>query len=378
MNAWRWMGVFVLAAGLSVFGLTAVGQNTTKTTTKKATATTTKKAAAATTAATTKKSTAATTKKTEVPPGPEGNLAPKAFAGEKPFYQTLKTTTTQNMNVAGMKHEQTQNQTFYFMWTPKEKKSGQYTVVQKILGVKMDIDIAGNKISYDSTAGEKQAKNPMSEFFKQLVGQEFTLTISNKGKDGRYVVDKVEGVDALVKKLGKVNQSMVPLLNQILNEDTVKQMAEPMLGVIPPGGAIPKDKSWKTDSKLNMGPIGSYDTTNTYTADEKAKKDNELPIKVKTVLVYTKPMANQKQTLPFKIKDASLKSVDPPNDAVNTIWYNTEKGRVDKADLTVKLEGTITIDISNMETVVNLDQTQHSVLTTTDQPPAELKSSKKG
>jgi hypothetical protein len=369
MNAWRWIGVFALMVGATVFGLNAAGQGTTKkATTKKGTEATEKKAGGTTAKKDTTKT--ETTKKAETPPGPVGPLAPKAFEGKTPFFQKLETTTTQNMEVQGMKHEQTQKQTFYFQWTPKEKKDNCYVVVQKILGVKMDIDIAGNKISYDSTAGEKQPKNPMSEFFRQLIGQEFTLTICPEGNG--YKVKSVKGVDGLVAKLGKVNQSMVPLLNKILNEETVKQMAEPMLGVIPPGGTVPTSGVWKSVSTLNMGPIGSYTTTNTYTADTKAEKDKVLPIKVKTDLEYTKPMAGEK-SLPFQIKDATLKSDEPPQGAVNTIWYNEDKGRVDKADLTVKLKGTLTIAIANMDTVVNLDQVQHSILTTSDQQPAELK-----
>ena len=113
------------------------------------------------------------------------------FEKGKPFYQEMTTETNQTMTIQGNKVENQQKQTFYFSWTPKEKKDDSYTVVQKILGVKMDIDIAGNKISYDSTAAQ-QPKNPMSEFFKQLVNSEFTITI---GKSTYYVTS-----DTKIKK----------------------------------------------------------------------------------------------------------------------------------------------------------------------------------
>src|SRR5262245_24879627 len=76
------------------------------------------------------------------------------FTKDKPFYQTMTTSTTQNMTVTGTKVEQKQEQTFYFMFTPtkidKDKKT--VTLEQKIIGLKMNIDIGGSKLSYDSTA----------------------------------------------------------------------------------------------------------------------------------------------------------------------------------------------------------------------------------
>src|SRR5215467_3756229 len=85
--------------------------------------------------------------------GQEANLVWK-FADEKgkpiaPFYQTMTTTTTQNMTVTGTKVEQKQDQTFYFMWTPTkiDKEKNTVTLEQKIIGLKMNIDIGGSKIT---------------------------------------------------------------------------------------------------------------------------------------------------------------------------------------------------------------------------------------
>src|SRR4051812_18992612 len=101
--------------------------------------------------------------------GDEGKLEFKAFnAGAQPFYQELETETVQNMKVMGQEVTQKQNQTFYIQWTPKtEKDAKDWTVQEKIVGVKMNIDIGGNKIAYDST-DEKQSANPMSDFFNAL------------------------------------------------------------------------------------------------------------------------------------------------------------------------------------------------------------------
>jgi hypothetical protein len=296
--------------------------------------------------------------------GEKVELTFKAFEGKEPFYQEMNTVTSQHMTVMGMKHQQEQNQTFYFSWTPDPAKSkdGKYVVTQKILGIKMNIDIGGNKIAYNSLDKE-QPKNPMSEFFKALIGAEFTITIG-KDKEGKLNVEKVEGVSALVNKLKAVNPQMEGLLNEILTDDSIKQMAQPMLNVVPPRPVAPKD-SWESSDKLAMGPIGTYVTKNKYTYEGPAEGKGMAQIKVETSLDYQTP-ADTKKGLPFKILPGStLKS----KDSVGTVLFNTAAGRVESADMNVKLEGTLKIEIANMETTVELNQTQVTKLKTMDKNP---------
>jgi hypothetical protein len=377
MNGWRWIGVFLLAAGLMTYGLTSSAQDkkgdTTKKETSKDTAKETKKETAKETKKETAKETTKETKKEEKTPetGKQGEILPKAFEGvadakeneKRVFYQELKTVTNQEMTVMeNIKHKQVQDQTFWFSWTPKEKtKEGDLVVVQKILGVNMDIDIAGNKISFRST-DPQQPKNPMSEFFKALIGTEFELTIG-KEKD-RFVVKSVKGVDALVERLGKVNNAMVPLLKRILTPETIKQMAEPMLGVVPPGGDPGKGTWSPPPSELDMGPIGKYVTKNKYTSEGLVKdgdRKGDLKIKVSTDLTYSAP-TDQGGGLPFKIVSAQLAS----KDSGGTIYWDVAKGRVAAADMNIQLDGTLNIEIANMKTGVTLHQTQSTKLKTGD------------
>jgi Family of unknown function (DUF6263) len=297
--------------------------------------------------------------------GEKVELTFKAFEGKEPFFQEINTVTSQNMTVMGMKHQQEQNQTFYFSWTPDPAKSkdGKFVVTQKILGIKMNIDIGGNKIAFNSLDKE-QPKNPMSEFFKALIGTEFTLTIGKDSK-GKLTVEKVEGVTALVNKLKVVNPQMEGLLNKILKEESIKQMAQPMLSVVPGRPVAPND-SWDSAEKLSMGPIGTYVTTNKYTYEGPAKEKGMAQIKVKTSLKYETPAETEKG-LPFKILPGStLKSSD---DSGGTVLFNTVAGRVESADMNVKLEGTLKIEIANMDTTVELNQTQVTKLKTMDKNP---------
>jgi len=280
----------------------------------------------------------------------------------KEFFQTLTTETTQKMKVMGMEVTQDQKQTFYIQWIPKKKDDkGNWVVVQKIKGVKMDIDIGGNKISYDSTA-PAQPQNPMTDFFKALLDLELTFAINSK-----LEVVKIDGNEAFITKLSKTNPQMEPLLKSILSEDALKKMTEPTLFAFPTSSA----KSWKKESTLNLGPIGSYKTDYSFTLAGKDKDSGGEKIDVKANMVYTKP--TDKGKLPFQIDEGELTGKDGTGYAV----FNPVKGRFDKYEMTMKLEGSLKIDIGGMKTTVDLQQNQVAKVTTTDTNPVEASSKKK-
>jgi hypothetical protein len=285
------------------------------------------------------------------------------FEKGKPFYQEMNTKTKQTMKIMAMDNiTQNQDQTFIFSWTPEEQdKDKNWIVTQKIEGVKMDIEIGGNKITYDSTNPTASTGNPLADFFKALVGSQFKLTISPDMK-----VIKIEGRDAFINQLVKANPQMEPLLKQILSEDALKQMADPAFAAVP-SGPVKKGQSWEKQSKLNMGPIGTYDTTYKYTYEGKEGKLDK--IKVDTILNYKPPEASAAGSLPFKIKAAKLES----KNATGTILFDEQKGRLDSSDMKLNLEGKLTIEIGGMTTEVDLNQEQDTKVKTTDSNPISKK-----
>jgi len=282
------------------------------------------------------------------------------------FYQTVTTKTKQEMTITGQKITQSQSQTFIFSWTPKkyDKEKKTWTIVQKIEGVKMEIEIGGNKISYDSTKDSGQ-NNPLGEFFKQLVDSEFTLTL---GEDMK-IQGKVEGKDAFVQKLTKANAQMEPLLKEILSDEALKQMADPTFGALPGKGVkLAKGATWERDSELNMGPIGKYKTKYTYTYEgKKDAKDKLERIKVATKLTYTPPDPKSQPQLPFKIIKADLKT----RKASGHIDFDPVKGRVVNSEQVLELDGSLDIEIGGMTTKVELNQTQTTTVKTTDTNPVK-------
>ena len=284
------------------------------------------------------------------------------FEKDKAFYQELKTETKQEMKVMGQEVKQTQTQTFYFSWTPTgQDKDKNWIIKQRIEGVKMDIEIGGNKITYDST-NQAQANNPLQQFFSALVGSEFTLTVNPKME-----VIKVEGRDEFVGKLKQGNPQMEPLLKQILSDEALKQMADPAFAAVP-NKEVKVGDTWQKKSTLNLGPIGSYDNSYEYKYEGKENKLDK--ISVKTTLKYTAPVepaGGGAGPLPFKIKSAELTS----KDSKGTILFDSAKGRLESSTTELTLTGKLTIEIGQQPTVVELTQKQTTTVKTFDKNPIE-------
>src|SRR5207249_1746544 len=121
---------------------------------------------------------------------------------------------------------------------------------QKIQGLKMLTTIGTQKIDYDSAATDVGASTPLTDFFKSLVGVEFTITF-----DKDFKITKIEGKEELIKKLSSQNKPVEDLLNSMLNDDAMKELAEPAFSSIP-NKAVHKGNSWKHTSKLERGAMG--------------------------------------------------------------------------------------------------------------------------
>jgi hypothetical protein len=302
-------------------------------------------------------------KEKEKDKGPAGDKSPLKwkFTKDQVFYQKMFTRTNQMMNVMKNDVPQTQEQTFFFSWKVDKIDGDKVTLKQKIEGVKMKIDIVGNTISYDSTAADP-ANNPLADYFKALVGTEFIVELDTK--DLR--VTKLEGRDEFLKKLIAANPQMKTLLDTILSENALKEMAEPTFAVVP-NAEVAKGHKWKREAKLNMGPIGSYENTYNYeyTGLAKDSKDKHV-IKVDTTLNYTPPAESVGQGgLPFKIKKASLKSSSQGGEIV----FDSTKGLLERSAIKIELKGDLTIEIGGTETKVTLSQVQESIVEAIDKLP---------
>ncbi len=290
----------------------------------------------------------------------KGVLLKWKFEKDKSFFQKMTTETKQTMKIASADFNQTQKQTFYFQWTPTKVEDKSVVLTQKIIGVQMDIDIGGQKITFDSTK-PKQPNNNLNDFFSALKDSEFTITLNTE----KMEVTKVDGRQAFIDKLVKTNPQMKPLLEQILSEQAMKEMAEPAFAVVP-GKEVKKGDTWKRESKLDMGPIGKFENSYTYTYEGPVEKDKQEKIKIDSVLKFVAPVdQGGVGGLPFKIKQADLKS----STAGGIALFNPAAGRLDKSEIKVDLKGNLQIEIGGQTTLVDLTQTQSSTIETTDTDP---------
>jgi hypothetical protein len=285
------------------------------------------------------------------------------FEEKKSFYQEMVTSVTQTIKVTGGSDlNQKNTQTFYFAWTPEkfDKDKGTWTLKQKIEGIKMSIDISGNPINYDSTKKETTATtNPgLVEFYNGLIGSEFIVTYSVKTN----TVEKVDGRDELVKKLGSANGQMEALLKKVLTDEAVKQMSDPSFGMLP-GKDVKKDETWEKKAPLNLGPIGSYDLTYKfkYLGKDAVQKENDR-VEVITDLKYTAPKETGDGLL-FRIKGGTLESIEPKP---GFILFDGKTGRIVQSQIAAKLKGTLNVTVGGTDTTVDLYQEQTTTVNTKD------------
>ncbi len=281
---------------------------------------------------------------------------------DKPFYEEMTTSVTQAIKVQGQDLTQKQDQTFSFEWTPVRQDGDKWVLKQKITAVKMNIDISGNPISYDSSneAASGATGNPgLTDFFKNLKGSEFTVTL---GKDNK--VEKVDGRDDFIKKLSAGNNQLDGLLKKVLTDEALKQMTDPTFGLIP---AQPKavGETWESPkTTLALGPIGSYEVSYKFTY--KGKEGANEKVEVVPTLVYKAPTENTDGLL-FRIKGGDLKSTGTKP---GTILYDAKAGRIVEATIPVELRGTLKVTIGGADTDVELSQTQTTTIKMTDKPAA--------
>ena len=284
------------------------------------------------------------------------------FEKDKPFYQKATTKVEQTMKVQGggadvpQKHEQT----FYFKWTPISVDKDKVVAKQTIEGVRFKMDIAGQTIDYDSTEPNSSgaAGNPgLTEYFKSLLGLEFTVTF---GKNG--VVEKVDGKEQALQKLAAVNPQLEGVLKRVLTDEAVKEMTDPAAGLTPPAEQA-VNGTWEKKGVLNLGPIGSYDRTYTFTYKGKDAEKKELDrVEVKAAIAF-KPTTDAGEGLPFKVKGGTFATKEMKQ---GVVLYNPKTGRVESVRLHMILTGDLELTVASSDTKVAVYQDQKLEVDTSD------------
>ena len=275
------------------------------------------------------------------------------FEKGRPFSVEATTDSDQTLVVMNNAVKQKQNQTFTFRWTPTgQDKDGNAVFTQKVEAVKLDLDMDGTKIQFDSTKGNN-ANGALADFYKALVGAEFEVTLDGRGK-----VRKVKG--GFAGKLADPGADFLAGLCARLSDDAVRQAAELSFAGLPAGAVRPGD-SWDRESTLSLAPLGEYESRYKYTYDG---REGGLDIITVRQTLKFQPPAGDGPGLPFKIKKAEWKCAE----GAGLVLFDREKGRVVRQELTLKLEGELTVVLGGQESQATVSQTQKTTVKVTDAP----------
>jgi hypothetical protein len=276
------------------------------------------------------------------------------FVPGKPFYQEMTTETDQSLRVVGRHVRQKQVQTFYFRWTPVEKDGDNWQIKQRFEGVKVDIDLGGARSRFDSTRDDNPAGG-LAEFYRALVGSEFTLTLSRQ-----YKVQKVEGRDEFVAKAAAARPQLETMLRRAPSEDALRLLAETPFAGLPRGPVRPGD-SWVSKRLLGLENLGEYQATYRYTYQGRDGELDKLTIAMEGLRRH-RPAGEGGPTGGLKIEKGELRCTQ----GTGTLLFDRARGRGVYLELRLKVEGCLTLAEGRDADVT---QTQTIRVKTTDANP---------
>jgi hypothetical protein len=299
-----------------------------------------------------------------LPPDPFDGLWKAYDKAAGPHYQVMTTKTHQAMKIQGLDVKQEQSQTFYIRLTPQDKVDGNWVVAWRVVGAKVEIDVAGQKTVYDST-DPKAANGALAGTFDALLKTDLMFHVNPR----TFEVVKVEGRDELVRQMGGANPAAVGVFWNVLSEDAIKQQFGPGLEFYPaPDRRTGKDwadgRKWTRSSTIELGPLGTFKTKN---ACAWGKDDR---VAIEATQEYVAPAPGRNAGLPFAVKTGELegKSQGPCY-----AKFDRARGRFKEVRVGMTAKGTLTIDVGGTESTVELEQTQEVTVTTHDRNPLDGK-----
>jgi len=271
------------------------------------------------------------------------------FEKDKPFYQELTTEVDQIIKIQSIETRQKQTQIFYLVWTPLEKDGDNWRLRQTILGLKTDIDIGGNRISFDSSQ-ERHQDRSLFEFFQALIGAEFTVTLNKE-----YRVQKIDGRDDFLKKQRDTKSSMSIVMETLFSEDWMHQMAEISFSGLPKGSIQPGE-DWSVKRKRGVGPIGEFSVTDRFTYTGLEGEFDKVTLRVE---------GNPKGVPFMGMATENKKVILRRLEYSGTQLFDRGKGRGVSSDFNLALEGTVNV----YRTEMDLSHTQKTTIKTMDVKP---------
>jgi hypothetical protein len=204
---------------------------------------------------------------------------------------------------------------------PHEKKE-QKRLTQKFQRMAMDMEVAGQKMHYDS-AKPAEAVDPMglSKTLGALVGQELRLVMGANNE----VVD-VENADMLAKTFGSANPMAAKMIEGMINKETLAQSFKQVGLKGLPGKPVQPGDSWPYTVTMNLPQIGMVKLEGKYTFSKMVQRAGgmcaELAEEGTMTMNFDEAMAGAAKTagtapMSLKVKEGKLNG---------TIWFDPALG----------------------------------------------------
>jgi len=222
---------------------------------------------------------------------------------------------------------------------PKKKR-----LVQKFVRMVMDMDMAGQKMHFDSSNPDA-GNDPMgaSKALSAMVGKELKLVMDENGK-----IVEFENLDELTKPLAEGNPMAAGIMKGMLSKDAISQSFDQSSLKGLPGKPVKPGDSWPYSVTMNLPQFGSISLKGTYTfkgmADKGGAKCAELTEQGALTMDFdaagagkgadTNGLGAALQQLGMKIDGGTIKG---------TTWFDPTLGAVREA----QFAQTMTIKMNN-------------------------------
>jgi hypothetical protein len=263
----------------------------------------------------------------------------KLNEGDK-FYVEDVSTLKQKIEIMGKVIDQTIKTTMITSYTVKKKTDEGTLIEQKFEDV---------VVKQQGGLGVD-----IGQYLEKLKGGVFKLTVGKGGK-----LTKFEGYDDFIKKItmgaGEGAEDAGKYIRLVISEDVMRNAFEEVYGFVPPE-PVKKGDSWKRNSTLPLGPLGSFKIDKTYTLE--GKEDANAKIGLKANMSYVLPKGGAGLGALFKVARGNLKG----EGARGNLYFDVEKGRLSRYAMSMIIRGTLTLDVmgNNIDMEITMDQSTNS------------------
>ena len=166
--------------------------------------------------------------------------------------------------------------------------------------------------------------------------------------------------DKFLDKLSDGDDMMRQIFTAVMPESAVKLLFTQVFVAAP--GDKASDKWTRTD-KVPLAGLGDLTNKTTYTVD--GVKNDVATIKTAGDVTFKAGAGNA--ALPFKIAKADLKS----DEVKGSIQFDTKAGRLKSSTTTMKLKGTMTIEVQNQQIEAEIDQKATTTVEVSEKNPVK-------